>query len=105
MRIKNYPLEDLLTATEERFIFIEGGWKVLVDKLYDKVKDKVYLNIELFRVDRVDNFYKCYIRNNNKEYIVETKNLIFCGDLSIKNIQFNNIDMNILNSIGSFLLN
>jgi phytoene dehydrogenase-like protein len=100
--VKDYPFADLLDIVPQKFKFIKGSWKVLVDKLVNKIgNDRIHTECELIEVTKKDNYYKSIIKTNNKTFEVSSKKIIFCADISIKNIKFNGFDMNILNHISS----
>jgi hypothetical protein len=97
-----YPIHDLLNIETQKYKFLKGSWRVLVDKLVDLIdNNSIHLNTELVEVNKKNNYYECIIVKNNKRYKIDTKKIIFCADISIKNIKFNNIDMSILNHINS----
>jgi len=98
--IQEYPLDEILHTKNHTYYYIpDGGWRVLRNKLLEYIhKDKIKLDHELVKVIYNGKQFECHFQNNT---IIYCKKLIFTADLSIKNIEFININPTILNSIGS----
>lgn len=97
--MNEYPLTSLLAESFEDYLYIEGGNKVLVDVLYEKIKDKVKLSSCVTKIIKKENYYIVIV--NNKDYY-KTNKLLFCGDLAIKYIETENFSLgSVLDHIGS----
>jgi hypothetical protein len=98
--IEEYPLNEILLTKNETYYSIKnGGWRVLINKLLEYInKDNIKLQTELVKVIKHNDKFECIMSNGTKIYC---KKLIFTADISIKNIQFININPEILNHIDS----
>jgi hypothetical protein len=97
-----YPFTDLLDIKLQKYKFIEGSWQVLIDILADKInRKKIHTRTELVEINKKNNYYECIIKKDIFKYKIETTKIIFCADISIKNIKLNGFTIDILNYIGS----
>ena len=98
--IEEYPLNEILLTKNNKYYFIKnGGWQNLINKLLNYIdKNNIKLNTELIRVIKNNDNFTCIMKNGD-EY--NCKKLIFTADISIKNIEFININPDILQHIDS----
>lgn len=94
--IYEYPLDEILLTEKHKYYYIkDGGWRVLINKFKEYIKN-IKLECELVKVIYDINSFRCYCKNG---LIINCKKLIFTADISIKNIEFINIEPKILQHI------
>lgn len=97
---RDYPIEDLYLSSSE-IGSIKGGWNALINKLKNNFSDNIILNTEI-RSIKYDDRNLNFILSTNKMNYINGKKVVIATDISIKNVNFENIKLpEVLNKIES----
>jgi hypothetical protein len=80
-----------------------GGWQVLIDKLHNLIKDKleIKLNTIIDTISYQSNIYLINEGRRSNTIPIKFDKVYVCGDIDVRKIKFDNIDVSFLNVISS----
>lgn len=101
--IYTYDIDNMFIEPNQKLFFINNGWSELFNKLLLSINNhNILLDSTVNFISKNNNHFSIKYSKNNFIHSIDNISMVFvCGDLSIKNIHFENINTDFLNNIGS----